>query len=61
MAQQGTKNHNAKLNEDQVREIRAKYVKGKRGAGYVTLAKQYKVSERAVRDILIGARWAHVK
>lgn len=49
-----------KLTPDQVREIRAKYSKQKKGCGSTTLAKDYNVSYRTILYIVNGDRYANV-
>ena len=59
-AARGEENAAAKLTEEQVRQIRARYVKGKIGCGSTTLAKEFGVSKSAVKRILNRKQWAHV-
>ena len=56
----GSSHHFAKLTEEQVIEIRSKHVKGKRGSGYIALAKQYGVSPELIRAIVRGKIWKRV-
>lgn len=56
----GVKNNNAKLTEDQVRDIRSKYGHQKKGSGSTTLAKAYGVSYRTILYIVNGERYADV-
>lgn len=56
----GVNNTNAKLTEDQVREIRARYGKQVKGSGSTTLAKDYGVSYRTILMIANGQRYANV-
>ncbi len=48
----------AKLNEQQIREIRNKYVRGK--YGYRTLALEYGVCQTLIRKIIDREIWTHV-
>lgn len=59
-AKQGEKSRTAKLTEDQVREIRARYVPGKRGTGSKALAKEYGVHYRTIEQILRRETWKHI-
>jgi hypothetical protein len=56
----GSRHGNAKLNEQQVREIRQKYVRGKRGCGYIRLAAEYEVSKLLIRKIIEREIWTHI-
>ncbi len=57
----GVKNSNSKLTEDQVREIRQKYVKhSKQSPSSITLGKEYGVSYRTILMIVNGERYADV-
>lgn len=55
--QDGVFNTRAKLNDNLVREIRLKHTEGVLNS---VLAKQFKVSPRAIRDVINRKRWAHV-
>jgi len=55
----GSEMHNAKLNEDKVREARNTYAKG--DIGVRPLAKQYGVSRIAMKQALSGKTWKHIK
>lgn len=57
----GVDNQNARLTDDQVREIRAKYRKGKHGYSTVALGKQYGVGSKTIWAIVNGLTWTHVK
>jgi hypothetical protein len=46
-----------KLTEQQVLDIRAEYVRGKKGSGHKSLAKKYGVSGMNIRDILTRKTW----
>ena len=54
----GERNGRARLTEDQVREIAAKYREG--GKSQEALGREYNVSQRMVSDIVNGKRWKHV-
>ncbi|MFA5053574.1 MAG: HNH endonuclease [Parcubacteria group bacterium] len=54
----GSKSGRAKLTEEQVRELKAQRAAG---ATQVAIAKQYGVSRRAIREILAGRNWRHIK
>lgn len=47
----------AKLTEQQVREIRHKHKKGYSGRG---LAREYKISQSQISNIVLGYDWAHL-
>lgn len=47
----------AKLSEDQVKEIRKSYQRGKYGSGSCVLAKKYGVSPSTIKNIVRGASW----
>jgi Helix-turn-helix domain of resolvase len=51
----GEDNHNARLTEDQVLEIRRLYKSGER---IVDIARQYNVSRQAIRHIIKGTNWS---
>jgi hypothetical protein len=56
----GSKNHKAKLNEDDVREIR-KIASQKRNYGRKDIAKKYGVTEKHIQDIVNSKTlWNHV-
>ncbi len=48
----------SKLTEEQVREIRARYIP--RQCGYIRLAKEYGVSDVTIYKIVKRMKWAHV-
>lgn len=50
----------AKLNDEQVREIRVAYVFGKRGKGAMALARKYGVSKPVILGIVNRRGWKHV-
>jgi hypothetical protein len=50
---------NAKLTDGAVRAIRARYNAG--DISYADLAREYGLSRRTIRLVVIGKRWAHVK
>jgi hypothetical protein len=54
----GTQIHQARLTEDQVREIRTRYAAG--GTSYSILARKYCVSVAAISKIVHRESWAHV-
>jgi len=54
----GEKNVSSKLNENQVREIRQKYVRGK--YGYKRLAQEYNMSQTQIRKIIDRTYWKHI-
>jgi len=54
----GTASPNARLNEDQVREIRARYAAG--GVFQKDLASAYGVAVKTISHIVCGDRWKHV-
>jgi len=54
----GQKNPAAKLTDDDVRSIRRLYATGE--FTQARLAKQFKVGQTAISNILLGRRWAHV-
>ncbi len=51
---------NAKLNEEQVREIRRRYRKGRRGRGYAALGREFGVDQSTVASIVNWKSWTHV-
>ena len=51
---QGSNHPKSKLSLDDVKYIRQTYRKGKRGYGVYTIAKQFKVSPSAIRQIVTG-------
>jgi len=55
----GSQNPAAKLTEDDVRQIKRRYVKGQ--YGYKRLAKEYGVCWEAIRNIIKGYVWQHVR
>lgn len=59
-AKQGEKSRTAVLTESQVREIRARYVPGKRGCGSKAIAKDYPVHWRTIEAILTRQSWTHI-
>jgi hypothetical protein len=59
-AAKGERNGVSKLTADQVRAMRAEYVRGRNG-GYARLARKYNVSPRAVFFIIKGQRWKHLE
>lgn len=54
----GEKVHNSKLTEEQVREIKIRVSKGEKVG---QIAKDYPVHGRAIRLIMAGINWKHVK
>jgi DNA invertase Pin-like site-specific DNA recombinase len=56
--QRGSKVPSAKLNEDQVREIKRLIQTGIR---YQDIAEQYGVGKTTTANIATGLRWSHVK
>lgn len=53
----GELNGRAKLTEDQVNEIRRRYVKGSKDSNTVTLAKEFGVCQSHVSEIVRGLTW----
>lgn len=53
----GSQCHLAKLNDDQVKEIKIALLNGEKG---VTLAKKYKVAQTQISSIKKGKTWKHV-
>lgn len=49
-----------KLKDAEVREIRALYVRGRRGAGYKKLAVRFGVGETTIKNIVNGRAWRHL-
>jgi hypothetical protein len=49
-----------KLTEDQVREIRAEYSRGKKGCGYLVLSRKYSVRFGTIKAVVMGKTWKHV-
>ena len=60
-AARGERCGRAKLTADQVREIRASYIPGKRGCGMTALAKKYGVHDYAIEMIVKRRSWKHVE
>lgn len=56
-AQRGSKNHLAKLTEQNVRDLRARLANGERGRA---LAAEFGISEATVSEIKHGKKWQHV-
>lgn len=58
----GSLNHQAKLNEDQVKTIRAIAARGGRYYGRKELAKRFRVSECTIKEVVTGSKggWKHV-
>jgi DNA-binding transcriptional regulator YiaG len=54
----GTNNANSRLNEDQVRDIRARYSDG---ASIEALRKEYGISDAAVSHVVHRKSWTHVE
>lgn len=57
--QKGNSNNNAKLTEDQVKEIREKYSDRKTPLKEIALL--YGVTRHTIGDILLGKLWKHIK
>ena len=55
----GSDQGQAKLTEDQVRDIRKKYIRGKYGA--IKLSREYKVSDVTINGIVTRKSWTHIK
>lgn len=55
----GSRSNMARLNEDQVQEIKDQY-KSYRGV-FAELARKYKVHDETIRYIIAGKNWAHIK
>jgi len=51
----------SKLTEAEVRRIRSMYVPGKKGAGAVSISRQFNVTSTTVWAILRGKTWKHVQ
>ncbi len=56
----GTANGRAKLVEDDVLEIRRRYVRGSRLNGGPSLAREFGVSQAVISGIVRGEAWNHV-
>ena len=56
----GSDNHNAKLTNEQVREIRASYVRMSRTTGSVALARKYGVHSATISAIVCGTKYREV-
>lgn len=54
----GVRHHAAKLNDDQVREIRRMLVSGKKGKD---VARLFGVTASLIAQINIGKQWRHVQ
>jgi DNA-binding XRE family transcriptional regulator len=59
MTQVGSQNHNAKLTEEQVHEI--KRFREDLNSSYNELAESFGVSEKTIYNIINGKRWKHVQ
>lgn len=57
-AQKGVHNHNAKLTEHQVLEVRRRYAAG--GVSQSALAREYGISQTGMSAVLRGTLWQHV-
>lgn len=57
-ARKGSSNHNSKLTEESVRQIRSRYVPWVVSVG--RLATEYGVSRKVIREIVKGRAWTHV-
>ncbi len=57
----GSKNGLAKLTEEQVKEIRAKYKYKSKDTNTSTLAKEYGVCNQEINNIVTNKYWKHVK
>lgn len=53
----GEANRNSKLKWDQVREIRAQYVRGSKDRNTLSLARKYGVGQTAIREIVNHRKW----
>lgn len=61
-ANKGESNPNAKLTEDNVREIRRRYKGDKRGPNtQLQLGKEFGVHQRKIWEIVNGKAWKHVQ
>lgn len=59
VSRKGTEHHKAILDDEKVRAIRKKYIRG--GIyGATKLAKEFNVAVPTINDILRGRRWKHV-
>lgn len=56
----GESHRSAKLTAEDVRDIRALYIKGQRWCGLRQLARHYGVHIRAVRNVVQGVSWKHL-
>ncbi len=57
----GSKNGRAKLTDNQVREIRDRYIRFSKNANSVILAKEFGVSYTEICDIINNKTWKHIK
>jgi hypothetical protein len=56
----GAQNGHARLTEKQVASILARYTPGCPASGRHLMAREFGVSQSAIRDIVAGRRWAHL-
>ena len=56
----GSKHAMSKMTEQDVRDIRARYVSRSNVDGYAGIGKDYGVTPGCIRDIMIGKTWKHV-
>ncbi len=56
----GSRDGNAKLNEEQVSQIKKRYIPYSRTDGAIPIAKEYGVSKSLIRQIGLGIIWKHV-
>lgn len=57
----GVDNPNAKLNDEQVREIRSIYQRNSKDFGTVALGKKYGVSHKVISNVVRGTGYKHIK
>jgi hypothetical protein len=56
----GSRQHLAKLSDEQVRQIRQEYERGSRDKNTYTLAEKYGVNQRTVSRVVRGETWERV-
>lgn len=57
----GSKHGRAKLTDDKVKEIRARYVRFSKNANICTLAKEFGVHNTVICNIVNNKNWKHIK
>lgn len=60
VTQHGSDHHLAKLTDDQVREIRRRYVRGDRNNGGPALGREFGVAASTIQRIAKGDMWRHI-